>query len=180
MGREGCCKPIRLACACSVSATLGLSLPMAHTAQALGCSTGNCLKPSLGFMHLPGLSHSGSGTRVVLRYADSFGHAFCALSKVRVAQVFGEHGCCDLWPLPSLLLSFLGAQLAHLLRQMMTFFKGNELLIWVPDVLTSIQKLFCGICSAFKCSFDEIVGKKVVSPSYSSSVLRPPSLSVFF
>ena len=25
---------------------------------------------------------------------------------------------------------------------------------------TSIQKLFCGICSAFKCSFDEFVGRK--------------------
>ena len=34
-----------------------------------------------------------------------------------------------------------------------------------------IQKLFCGIYSAFKCSFDEFVGKKVVSPSYSSTIL---------
>ena len=32
----------------------------------------------------------------------------------------------------------------------------------------SIQKLFCGIYSAFKCSFDEFVGEKVVSLSYSS------------
>ena len=38
----------------------------------------------------------------------------------------------------------------------------------------SIQKLFCGIYSAFKCSFDEFVGKKVVSPSYSSAILGPP------
>ena len=38
----------------------------------------------------------------------------------------------------------------------------------------SIQKLFCGICSAFKCSFDEFVGEKVVSPSYSSAILGPP------
>ena len=37
----------------------------------------------------------------------------------------------------------------------------------------SIQKLFCGICSAFKCSFNEFVGKKVVSPSYSSAILGP-------
>ena len=29
----------------------------------------------------------------------------------------------------------------------------------------SIQKLFCGIYSVFKCSFDEFVGEKVVSPS---------------
>ena len=38
----------------------------------------------------------------------------------------------------------------------------------------SIQKLFCGICSAFKCSFDEFVGEKVISPSYSSTILEPP------
>ena len=37
-----------------------------------------------------------------------------------------------------------------------------------------IQKLFCGIYSAFKCSFDEFVGEKVVSSSYSSAILRPP------
>ena len=34
-----------------------------------------------------------------------------------------------------------------------------------------IQKLFCGIYSAFKCSFDEFVGEKVVSLSY----IHPPS-----
>ena len=37
-----------------------------------------------------------------------------------------------------------------------------------------IQKLFCDIYSAFKCSFDEFVGEKVVSPSYSSAILGPP------
>ena len=37
-----------------------------------------------------------------------------------------------------------------------------------------IQKLFCGIYSAFKCSFDEFVGEKVFSPSYSSAILAPP------
>ena len=37
-----------------------------------------------------------------------------------------------------------------------------------------IQKLFCGIYSAFKCSFDEFVGEKVVSPSYFSGILGPP------
>ena len=43
----------------------------------------------------------------------------------------------------------------------------------------SIQKLFCGIYSAFKCSFDEFVGEKVVSPSYSSAILglTPPPQS---
>ena len=37
-----------------------------------------------------------------------------------------------------------------------------------------IQKLFCGIYSVFKCSFDEFVGEKVFSPSYSSAILAPP------
>ena len=39
----------------------------------------------------------------------------------------------------------------------------------------SIQKLFCGIFSAFKCSFNEFVREKVVSLSYSSAILGPPS-----
>ena len=43
----------------------------------------------------------------------------------------------------------------------------------------SIQKLFCEVCSALKCSFDEFVRKKVVSPSYSSAILGPP-LIVYF
>ena len=38
----------------------------------------------------------------------------------------------------------------------------------------SSQKLFCGVCSAFKCSFDEFLGEKVVSPSCSSTILAPP------
>ena len=38
----------------------------------------------------------------------------------------------------------------------------------------SDQKLFCGVCSAFNCSFDEFVGEKVVSPSYSSAILALP------
>ena len=44
----------------------------------------------------------------------------------------------------------------------------------------SIQKLFCEIYSALKCSFDEFVREKVVSPSYSSAILGPPLLSGFF
>ena len=43
-----------------------------------------------------------------------------------------------------------------------------------------IQKLFCGIFSVFKCSFDEFVGEKVVSPSYFSTSLGPPFLNGFF
>ena len=53
----------------------------AHTAQALGCSTGNCLRLALVCMYLPGLSRSGSGTQVVLRGTDSVGPVFCALHR---------------------------------------------------------------------------------------------------
>ena len=37
----------------------------------------------------------------------------------------------------------------------------------------NIQKLLCKIYSALKCSFDEFVGEKVVSLSYSSTILGP-------
>ena len=58
------------------------SLPV-HTAQALGCSTRNHPRPADGSRPSanPGLSCSGSGTRVVLRGADSVGPAFCALPR---------------------------------------------------------------------------------------------------
>ena len=51
----------------------------AHTAQALGCSAGNCLSLALGCMHFPGLSHSGSGSRELHKGADLNGPVFCAL-----------------------------------------------------------------------------------------------------
>ena len=40
------------------------------------------------------------------------------------------------------------------------------------------QKLFCEVCPALNCSFDEFVGEKVVSLSNSSVILAPPP--VFF
>ena len=56
----------------------------------------------------------------------------------------------------------------HLLSKTMGCFSG------FLTSSASIQKLFCGIYSEFKCSFHEFVGEKVVSPSYSSAVLGPP------
>ena len=54
------------------------------------------------------LRHTGSPQRRRLSWA-------CVLcpSRVQVAQVFGEHSRCDLSPLLSALLSFLGVQLAR-------------------------------------------------------------------
>ena len=103
----------------------------AQTAQALGCSARNHLRPALGCMHLPGLSRSGSGTLVVLRGADSVGPAFCALPRSEQLrqerqdiylsfndEVFGKRGCCNLSP-PCRLV-FWVYKPAHLLRWMLT------------------------------------------------------------
>ena len=94
----------------------------AHIAQALGSSARNHLRPALGSLHLPGLSHSGSGARVVLRGADFLGLRFVLFPGLRSSgdQVFGEHSCCELLSPPSLLLGFLGVQPVHLLRWMLT------------------------------------------------------------
>ena len=76
------------------------SLP-AHAAQALGCSAGNHPRPALGFLHFPGPSRSGSGTRVVLRGADSrLGLHFVPFPDPSSTgdEVFGTRDCCDLSP----------------------------------------------------------------------------------
>ena len=53
-----------------------------------------------------------------------------------------------------------------LLYFFLLLFKDNGLLFWLPDVLFQhTEGFFCGIYSPFKCSFDEFVGEKVVSPS---------------
>ena len=57
---------------------------------------------------------------------------------------------------------------SYLFSEMMGYFSG------CPMSSASAQKLFCVVCSALKCSFDEFVGEKVVSPSYSSAILAPP------
>ena len=43
----------------------------------------------------------------------------------------------------------------------------------------SLQKLFCGVCSVSKCSFEEVVREKVVFPSYSSAIFSHLGNSVF-
>ena len=69
-------------------------------------------------------------------------------------------------PLLSLLLSFIF--FSYLLSKTMGCFSGCLM------YSAGIQKLFCGIYSASKCSFDEFVGEKVVFPSYSSAILGLP------
>ena len=45
---------------------------------------------------------------------------------------------------------------------------------------TSIQNLLCGSCSAFKWSFNEFVGEKVVSLFHASTILGPPPFIPLF
>ena len=52
---------------------------MFYTAQALGCSAGELSEAGPGLRVLPGLSCSGSGSRVLHKGAYSVGPAFCAL-----------------------------------------------------------------------------------------------------
>ena len=58
--------------------THGMCAFPVYTAQALGCSAGNCLMQALCCMHSPGLSRSGSGSRVLHKGADLVGPVFCA------------------------------------------------------------------------------------------------------
>ncbi|CAI9176404.1 unnamed protein product [Rangifer tarandus platyrhynchus] len=63
-----------------------------YTAQAPDCSQGNCLRWALGCMHFPGLSRSGSGSRVLHKDTDSVGPALSALPRSEQLrdQVLGE------------------------------------------------------------------------------------------
>ena len=81
--------------------THGVCALPAHTAQALGCSTGNPPRPALGCMHLPVLSRSGSGTQEVLRGADSVGPVFCALPRSEQLRWWGVWWAQWLWLITS-------------------------------------------------------------------------------
>ena len=67
---------------------------------------------------------------------------------------------------PSFVSCFVFYIFSYLLSKTMGCFSGCLM------SSAGIQKLFCGIYSAFKCSFDEFVGEKVFSPSYSSTIFR--------
>ena len=72
---------------------------------------------------------------------------------------------CVLSSFVSLFIFYL---LSYLLSKTMGCFSGCLM------TSASNQNLFCEVCSVFNCSFDEFVGEKVLSPSYSSAILAPP------
>ena len=59
-----------------------------YTVQALGCSARKCLRRTLGCMHFPDLSPSGSGSRVLHKGADLVGPAFCVLPRSEQFRCF--------------------------------------------------------------------------------------------
>ena len=62
--------------------------------------------------------------------------------------------------------------LFYLLSFFLPPFKDNKLPFWVPDVLCQHSEVLWNFLSVQM--FDEFVGEKVFSPSYSSSILGPP------
>ena len=125
VGREGRCKQITLACACSASATLGLPLLTARVASLPNCSGFRLFhwEPSVAGPGLPApprskplrFWHSGSPQRCKLSWA-------CILcpSQVPAAQVVRCLASAIAATYASPPLGCLGVQLAHLLREMLT------------------------------------------------------------
>ena len=107
VGREKQYKQISIVCvgsAHSVWTTLGLPQLPAHvlsqsTLLKLQVSLqGNCPKQALGFVHLPGLSCSDSGSRVLHKGTALVGHAFCALPRSKQLRQPGSwQAHCPMW-----------------------------------------------------------------------------------
>ena len=155
MGRVEHCKQISLACmrsAHSVRATLGLPL---LRACVLSWSTllrlhvalqGNCLKQALGCVHVPGLSHSGSGFQVLHKGTDSSGPEFCALlrsEQFRQPGAWRAHspqvGGAILSPPWFQPLSFLGVQWEHHLRCAVCLLWGADLRLRLSWRMLTVQ-----------------------------------------
>ena len=94
VGREEHSKQISLACvgsARSVWTTVGLL-------QLQVAQQGHCPKWALCFMYFPGLSCSGSGSRVLHRSTDSVGCVFCALPRSEQLRQLGAwRAHCPRW-----------------------------------------------------------------------------------
>ena len=100
VGREGCCKQILLACACSVSSTLGLPLLAVHTAQALHSSAGEWSEASPRLHAPPGLSRSGSALRKPSEAQIWLGLRFVPFPGPSGSGV-GRAPSLRLWPFPA-------------------------------------------------------------------------------
>ena len=99
--------------------------------------------------------------------SDSAARVFPGVWKPLFLRVFCRDGTCSLPPF--FVPFFVFYIFSYLFLKPMICFAGCLM------SSASMQKLFCGIYSALKCSFDEFVREKMVSPSYSSTILGPPS-----
>ena len=88
---------------------------------------------ALGCMHFPGLSCSGSGSRVLHKGADLVGPGFCSGPRSEQLRLRAWHvesppvEGCGLSSPPSQPLGFLGVQRARLLRGAVCLFWGADL-----------------------------------------------------
>ena len=101
---------------------------------------------------------------------DSAGRVFPGVWKPLLSPFLGRDSLPRMELPPHLLcLFFCLLYFSYLFLKTMICFSGCLM------SSASIQKLFCRIYSMLECSFDEFVGEKVVSLSYSSAILGPPS-----
>ena len=99
------------------------------TSQALGCSVGNCLRRDLGCVHFPGLSRSGSGSRVLGWACVLCPSQVCSAQETRCLVSAVIPMCVGggvLSTPPSQSLSFLGVKWERLRCAMCLF--------WVADL----------------------------------------------
>ena len=124
----------------SVWATLGLPplaarvLSQSRLLKLQVALQGNCLRWALGCVHFPGLSHSGSGSRVLHKGTDSVGPVFCTLSRseqLRQPGAWRVHspqvGGGSYHLPPSQPPGFLGAEQEHRLRCPVCLLWGDDL-----------------------------------------------------
>ena len=102
---------------------------------------------------------------------DSAVRVFTGVWKLLFLRLPSQDGVPSL---PLLSLFFVFYIFSYLFSKTMSCFSGCLM------SSVGIQKLFCGIYSGCKCSFNEFVGEKVVSPSYSSAILGPPPHTLGF
>ena len=141
-----CAECLQRLCHTGFAPAHGVCVFPVYTVQALGCSAGNSLRQALGCMHFPGLSYSGSGSRVLHKGTDLVGPLFCALPRSEQlrwpgawrAQLPPVEGCV-LSPPPFQLLSFLGVQPMRLLRCGVRLFWGADLWLQPSQRMSTIQ-----------------------------------------
>ena len=138
LGHTACAPPPSLLTACVLSWSILLRLQVALQ--------GNCLKRALGCVHFPGLSCSGSGSRVLHKGTDSVGPVFCALPRSEQLRQPGawwarspQVAWCFLWPPPSQPLGFLGARWERHLRCALCLLWGADLRLRPSSWMSTVQ-----------------------------------------